>query len=301
MSAGLKGIRLAVIGGDERELYFIPEMQKLGAHIIGAGFEKADPIPGMRLAAQQEAIREADVLIFPLYGADERGLIKARYGNEPIVLNQEMLQAIPNNRPLFIGWVRPTLKAAADKMGIRIIETAKLDEVAILNSVPSAEGAIQMAMQHTRITLHGSRSYVLGLGRTGWTLAAMLKGLGARVTGVARKTQDLARALTLGLTPLPFSELERAIGQAEVIFNTVPSLVLDKELLEKTSRDAVIIDVASMPGGTDFEYAQMLGIKALLAPGLPGMAAPKTAGMILAQVYPRLILRYLTAPMTSVE
>ena len=31
MSAGLKGIRLAVIGGDDRELYLISELQKQGA------------------------------------------------------------------------------------------------------------------------------------------------------------------------------------------------------------------------------------------------------------------------------
>lgn len=38
---GLKGIRLAVIGGDDRELYLIPELQKQGAYIVGVGFEKA--------------------------------------------------------------------------------------------------------------------------------------------------------------------------------------------------------------------------------------------------------------------
>jgi len=51
MSAGLKGIRLAVIGGDDRELYLIPELQKQGAYIVGVGFEKASPIPGMTLAS----------------------------------------------------------------------------------------------------------------------------------------------------------------------------------------------------------------------------------------------------------
>nr|MDA8227144.1 dipicolinate synthase subunit DpsA [Desulfitobacterium hafniense] len=51
MSAGLKGIRLAVIGGDDREIFLIPELQKLGAYIVGVGFEKAPHIEGMELAA----------------------------------------------------------------------------------------------------------------------------------------------------------------------------------------------------------------------------------------------------------
>lgn len=295
MSAGLKGIRLAVIGGDDRELYLIPELRKLGAYIVGYGYEKAPPIPDMTLASSLlDAVNRVDVLLFPLFGTDERGVVKAKYSESPIVLNKEVLQAIPAHVPLLIGWARPALKSAADMMGIHIVETAKLSEIAILNSIPSAEGAIQMAMQATPITIHSSKSFVLGLGRTGWTIAHTLLGMGAHVTGVARKATDLARAYQSGMSPVHFSDLEDEIGKAEIIFNTVPSLVLDRVILEKVARDAVIIDLASIPGGTDFEYAQMLGIKAELAPGLPGIVAPKTAGKILAQVYPQLILRQLT-------
>lgn len=299
MSAGLKGIRLAVIGGDDRELYLIPELEKLGAYIIGVGFENAAPTQGLNHASLIEAVKQVDVLIFPMYGTDERGVIKAKYSNSPIVLNKEVLQAIPANVPLFIGWARPALKSAADMMGIRIIETAFLDEIAILNSIPSAEGAIAMAMDSSVITIHGSQSFVLGLGRNGWTIARTLKGMGAQVTGVARKSSDLARATEMGIKAVHFADLEDEIGKAEYIFNTVPQLILDKVMLERVSKDAVIIDIASIPGGTDFEYAELLGIKAMLAPGLPGMVAPKSAGKILAQVYPQLILRQLTTIMNT--
>jgi dipicolinate synthase subunit A len=51
----------------------------------------------------------------------------------------------------------------------------------------------------------------------------------------------------------------------------------------------LIIDLASKPGGTDFRYAEKRGIKALLAPGLPGIVAPKTAGQIVANVMAQLL------------
>ncbi|MDA8228270.1 MAG: dipicolinate synthase subunit DpsA, partial [Desulfitobacterium hafniense] len=200
----------------------------------------------------------------------------------------------PKKVPVFIGWARPALKSAVEVLGLRLIETANLDELAILNSIPSAEGAIQMAMESTNITIHGSQCFVLGLGRSGWTLARMLNGMGARVTGVARKQPDLARASEMGLRPVHFSDLEDEISKAEIIFNTVPKLILDRVMLEKVAREAVIIDLASIPGGTDFDFAQTLGITARLAPGLPGIVAPKSAGRILAQVYPQLIVRHLT-------
>lgn len=151
-----------------------------------------------------------------------------------------------------------------------------------------------MAMEATKITIHGSQSFVLGLGRCGWTLSRMLQGIGAHVTGVARKPSDLARAVEMGLHTVHFMDLEDEIGRAEVIFNTVPHQILDRMMLEKVARDAVIVDLASIPGGTDFEYAQMLGIKAQLAPGLPGIIAPKTAGRILAEIYPAVIQEHLT-------
>lgn len=300
MSAGLNGIRLAVIGGDDRELYLIPELEKLGAYIVGVGFENAAPKQGLNHASSLiEAVKQADVLIFPMYGTDERGHIKAKYSNSPIVLSKEVLQAIPAHVPLFIGWARPALKSAADMLGIRIIETAFLDEIAILNSIPSAEGAVAMAMDSSVITIHGSQSFVLGLGRNGWTIARTLKGMGAQVTGVARKPADLARATEMGIKAVHFAELEDEISKAEFIFNTVPQLILDKMMLERVSKDAVIVDIASIPGGTDFEYAKLQGIKAMLAPGLPGIVAPKSAGRILAQVYPQLILRHLTTIMNT--
>ncbi|MBP1759817.1 MAG: dipicolinic acid synthetase, subunit [Firmicutes bacterium] len=295
MSAGLKGIRFAVIGGDDRELYLISELQKQGAYIVGVGFEKASPISGMTLAPSlEDVVSQVDVLLFPMFGTDERGVVKAKYSNSPIVLNKKVLESIPARVPLVIGFARPALRAVADNLGLKLVETGSLNELAILNSIPSAEGAIQMAMEATTITIHGSNSFVLGLGRCGWTLARMLQGIGARVTGVARKPSDLARAVEMGLHAVHFAELEDEISQAEIIFNTIPYPVLDRMMLDKVARDAVIVDLASIPGGTDFEYAQMLGIKALLAPGLPGLVAPKTAGRILAQIYPQLILRHLT-------
>lgn len=295
MGAVLEGVRLAVIGGDDREIYLIPELQRQGAYIIGLGLEKSPLGHSIEHASSfEEVMGKADALLFPMFGTDERGLVKAKYSNSPIILNNEVLESIPLGVPLFIGWARPALKVAAQKMDIKVVEIANRDDVAILNSIPSAEGTIQMAMEATNITIHSSESYVIGFGRFGITLVNMLKGMGAKVTVVARKSADLARAVEMGVRAVGFIELENVINQAEIVFNTAPALVLNRNLLEKMSREAVIIDLASIPGGTDFEYAQMLGIKAQLAPGLPGIVAPKTAGRMLAKIYPPVILEYVS-------
>lgn len=294
MGALLEGIQLAVIGGDDREIYLIPELQKQGAKVIGLGLEKS-PL-GDRIehaSSLEEVVKNADAFLFPMFGADERGLVKAKYSNNPIVLNQEFLEVLTENVPIFIGFARPPLRAQAQALNIPLIEVANRNDVAILNSIPSAEGAIQMAMEATNITIHSSESFVLGIGRTGLTLVNLLKGMGANVTAVARKPEDLARAVEMGVTPVAFSQLKREIRKAEIVFNTVPSTVLSQDVLDLMRKDAAIIDLASIPGGTDFEHAQKIGLKAQLAPGLPGIVAPKTAGRMLAKIYPSLILQHL--------
>ncbi|HEY8531113.1 MAG TPA: hypothetical protein VIL08_02585, partial [Limnochorda sp.] len=98
-----------------------------------------------------------------------------------------------------------------------------------------------------------------------------------------------ARAASLGCRCVPPEQMEAACAAAEVIFNTVPAPVLDRARLESLRPETLIIDIASEPGGTDFEAARRLGLKAVLAVGLPGKVAPKSAGRILGQVIPRLI------------
>jgi len=294
MSSGLQGVRLAIVGGDDRELVFIPELVRQGAYITVIGFEKAPKLEDVKEASTfQDAVSGVDAILLPMPGTDERGIVKAKYGQTPLQLSKEVLQLIPLSVPVFIGWARPALQTAAKALGLKLCEYNSLDELTILNSIPSAEGAIQMAMEATSITIHGSEAMVLGFGKSAFTLARTLHAMGARVTVVARKEGDLARAYAMGMQSVHFMDLAQAAAKADIIFNTVPSLVLDRVVLDNVMRDAVIVDIASSPGGTDFEYAAFLGIKAMLAPGLPGIVAPKTAGKILAQVLPKLILRQL--------
>ena len=65
--------------------------------------------------------------------------------------------------------------------------------------------------------------------------------------------------------------------------STVPAPVLGKERLVLVDKNAVLIDLASMPGSIDFDEAESLGIRAERALGLPGKFAPKTAGEIVKE------------------
>lgn len=290
----LSGVNIAVLGGDDRDLVLIEELLSAGAALAVAGFPQLKPRERLRvMATVADAIMSADVVILPLPGTNDAGVIRAIYAPQELVFTEEIAKKIPSTVPILIGVAKPFLKQLAAKYNLRLIETAEMDELAIYNAIPSAEGAIQLAMQEMPITIHFSQSFVLGFGRVGQTLARTLKALGAETTVVARSAAQLARAHEMSCRTVHFADLANYLGEADLIFNTVPSLVLDAEVLELVRPKAVIIDLASTPGGTDFPAAERLGIKAILAPGLPGKVAPVTAGRILGKVYPQLIVKTL--------
>ena len=78
--------------------------------------------------------------------------------------------------------------------------------------------------------------------------------MGAQTYVEARKYADLAMIEGHGYEPLPLDNLKDHIHEFDIIFNTIPSLILDDEILTKVKKDALIIDLASKPGGIDFEY-----------------------------------------------
>ena len=105
--------------------------------------------------------------------------------------------------------------------------------------------------------------------------------MGAQVYAAARKYADLAMIEGHGYEPLPLGSLKNHIGKFDIIFNTVPALVMGNEVLSNVRPDALIIDLASKPGGVDFDAAGRYGLKVIWALSLPGKIAPITSGAII--------------------
>lgn len=293
MQLDLSGVKLALLGGDAREVILAEHLARLGAQLKVFGL----PVQGKNIYICDqpgEVLEGVQALVLPVPGVDENLRVYSAFKEKPFYLSEELLSRLSKGTLLFVGIAKPPLKRLAVKLGLRLIEVMEIDEVAILNSIPSAEGAVQLAMSKLPITIHGSRAWVLGFGRTGQTLSRLLAAMGAKTTVVARSPSQLARAYEMGLGTCTFKDLKKIAREVDVIFNTVPALVLDRDILELLPVNVLIIDLASAPGGTDFEHARKLGIEAILAPGLPGKVAPKTAGKILSQTVPRLLAEELT-------
>lgn len=163
------------------------------------------------------------------------------------------------------------------------------ETLTILNTIPTAEGAIQVAMEETTYTISDLNVLVLGFGRVGKTLANKLKSLCSNVYVEARKPTDLAWINAYGYIGIDLQDLPNNLCKMDIIFNTVPEMILDKSKLILISKDALLVELASKPYGIDFEVAEKLGIKTKIASALPGKVAPDTAAKYIIEYIYRML------------
>ena len=152
----------------------------------------------------------------------------------------------------------------------------------LMNTIPTSEGAIQIAMEELSTTIYGLKVLITGFGRITKVMVKALNGLGAKVTITARKYSDLAWAEIYGCRAIHICELDSCLSDFDIVYNTVPAVILDDKRLSALKDNCLVIDLASKPGGVDFDTARRLGIKTIWALSLPGKVAPITSGEIIA-------------------
>ncbi len=268
--------KFAIIGGDYRYKLLKELLENDGYTVSIYGNIYSESTDSL-----DSCLYNSKALIAPIPITKENDYINMNE-NFKISVNDLFNSMNNHNVDILIGGViSDKLKERAIESGIKSTDLFSLEEVAINNAIPTAEGAIMTAIQESDRVLFKSRILVLGFGRCGKVLSNMLKGIGADVCISYRKKSDKAYINSINCTPVNINEYERALAQYDFIFNTIPSQILNREALKRIRKDTVIIDIAQAPGGVDYSYARKLNLKALYCPGLPGRVAPYSAAQIL--------------------
>ena len=181
------------------------------------------------------------------------------------------LQGAGQGTLIFAGRPGMPVRMAAREAGLPLIDYFLRPELECLNAVPTAEGCLELLLRLRERTIWESGFLVLGYGRVG------------RVTVAARSPEQRANARCAGCRAAPLTALPTLLPGFDAVINTVPAPVLPRALLQQLPSGALIIDLASLPGGTDFAAAEELGLHAEHALALPGRCAPQTAGALIAQ------------------
>ncbi|MBQ4092555.1 MAG: hypothetical protein IJC82_04520 [Firmicutes bacterium] len=281
--------KIAIIGGSRREQIICDHLKAKGFNIHSFATETDGETTSSSLT---ECLCDADVLILPVRSNHKEMLIEGTSTNCPIQINKEILGYLKNSAVIYCGAASEGLRNLACETDHRLIEIMEDDLVAIPNADLTAEGTLRHIMDYTSVSLNDTRIAVLGYGRVGRSCAKLFLKAGCDVTVFCRSEKDIRHGRENGLDMRYIFGAPSVLRKVNVLVNTIPALVVDETMLSYLRKDCRIIDLASIPGGVDFEAASRMGLSAELLPGVPGKYAPITAGKILASYY-EYNLRYL--------
>ena len=272
-----------VIGGDLRTIKLAEMLANDGAKIYTYGLEKADELKENKniifCEKLKQAVIDTQIILGPIPFSSNGKNINSPFSDKEITIREVMHNI--NAKILIAGSIMPEVYEMANDEYIEIIDIMKREELAVLNTIATAEGTIEIAISNTNKILHGSKVLILGFGRIGKVLARKLAGLACIVTCAARKDEDLAWIKAYGHRSTNINNIGENLSEYDIIINTVPHLILTKERLEHVKQDCLLIDLASNPGGIDKQAAKAKNLKLIWALALPGKVAPTTSAELI--------------------
>ncbi|MBE6954569.1 MAG: hypothetical protein E7449_01485 [Ruminococcaceae bacterium] len=246
-----------VLGGDRR-------MRACADGLRSLGYPVCD-LPSPNFDTFTSQIKGTNVLILPIPALSGECI------NGTSLQVQQVLSAVPPATAVFAGVIPTDLK-------MRIVDYNLDEAFQQAGAIATAEGAISILIQELPITLHGATALIIGNGRIGKALSERLTALGMKVTVSARKEQDWQDIAEKNLRTDHTGVYNHGLDY-HCIINTVPAPVLSKVQLALVPKSCLLLDLASRPGGLDWQACEELELRAIHALALPGKTSPNSSGL----------------------
>lgn len=276
-------LNFSIIGGDARLINLAIMLSKDGNKVCVFGLEKSRMLKNIDNIEYcdnlEDVSKKSNILITSIPFSSNDINIKAPFALDEIKIKD--LIHVSKGKTLISGAISSKAFNLINDENIELIDIMKREELAILNTISTAEGTIEIMISKTEKILHKSNVLILGYGRVAKTLAQKLKGLDVYVTCSARRNEVIAWINANGYKFLHINELGEQLSTFDFIINTVPQMILSKNKLQYVKKECFIIDLASKPGGVDVEEVEKLGLQFEWALALPGKVAPITTAQII--------------------
>jgi len=286
MNSNIK--KIGLLGGDMRQIRLASLLAAEGYETAIWGFRQAmedEKLRSMlsgcvRCADWESAVRASGAVLLPLpVSLDGVRLNCPLAASDGEIRLTEIIEKTTPGTLVLGGKIPSLIRRLAAEQGLLVYDYYESEALQIRNSVPTAEGAIAVAIEELPVVLQGSRALVTGYGRIGRSLAKRLIALGVRVYVAARSGRDLAWAESEGCIPVKLSDYREKPTETDIIFNTVPAMIFDSSLLGKLPKTTLIVELATANSGVEMKNDS--GIRIISAQGLPGKRSPWTAGEII--------------------
>lgn len=271
----------AVLGGDLRQSTVARKLIESGGKVKIFGLNCGGSIVGAEICMTVErAVSGCDVIILPLPASRDNVNLSVSDRSYPAVPLCDIVKLAEKYdvKTILGGMLPEETVNTCRKLGIIAYDYYKNETLQEKNALPSAEGALMVAMENTDITVFGMRALVCGYGRIGKRLASILKKLGACVSVAARRDEVLCEIAMSGYDAVRIDSNFPNNDEYDVIFNTVPYVIFHEKAISKICGTPLYIEIASKPGGIDIASARNRSIRVINAPSLPGKYSPLSAG-----------------------
>ena len=273
-------MKISVIGGDLRLVKLAISLAEDKNEVYTFGMENSNEIEDnkeiIKCRRLEETIEHSKIIICSIPFSNDKGELYMTYSEKTITVD-DLIRNKHKDKILIAGNINEKFKELLDDNYKKVIDIMKMEELVILNTIATAEGAIDVAIKNTDTILHGSNVLILGFGRVGKIVAIKFNQLAAKVTCAARKNTDLAWIEAMGFTPKNINDLKEDLKDFDIIINTIPQMIIDKEEMQYMKENVLLIDLASSPGGINTDDANEMNLKFVWALALPGKVAPVTS------------------------
>ena len=275
--------KFLILGGDLRSVKLAEMLINDNNKVFVYGLEKSEDIQENskidKISNLQSVIEKVDIIVGPTPFLSNDETINSPYAKEKIKIEQLFK---PNKQKILIaGGIKESIKEQLEEKYLKVIDVMKREELAILNTIATAEGTIKVAIENTDKILQGTKVLILGFGRVAKIVANKFSLLSTNVTCAARKISDLAWIEAYGYQSININDMLYDLNDFDIIINTVPQLLIKERELKHMKSDVLLIDLASSPGGIDSVVATQMGLKYVWALALPR----KNCSSIICGVY----------------
>ncbi len=273
---------ITVIGGDSRQLYMSGYLKEKGYDVKIFGCEHGKYPEDVKGCESIDKAVLSDVLILPLPVSKNGNLLNTPLSSEEIKL-REITERINDRHIVFYGMGSPPFSKNVQARALYSCDYFNIESLIYKNAMLTSEGILSIVLEKLPVTVFGLKAAITGYGRIGAFTAEKLMSLGAEVTVFARDEMQQIKASLKGIRAYGISDISELAQNFDVIINTVPSLVVDRNTVSLSNSGCVFIEAASAPYGINSDACALYGRTLIKAFSLPGKTAPKSAGIIIGE------------------
>ena len=263
--------KFLILGGDLRSVKLAEMLIKDNNKVFAYGLEKSEDIQENsqidKISNLQSAIEKVDIIVGPTPFLSNGETINSPYAKEEIKIEQ--LVKANKQKILIAGGIKESINEQLEEKYLKVIDVMKREELAILNTIATAEGTIKLAIENTDKILQGTSVLILGFGKVAKIVASKFSLLSTKVTCAARKISDLAWIEAYGYNSININDILYELKDFDIIINTVPQIIIKEKELKHMKPDVLLIDLASKPGGIEGTKAIQMGLKYIWALAIP--------------------------------